>query len=98
MGERIYLSRPGADETVGVATGFSWGALLLGFIWALSKRMWFAAFAMVAVDLLLCLPDLWFDDRGIVGLILSTLFGIVCGKYGNEWHRRTLERRGYVVL
>src|SRR3954471_21610803 len=44
MGARIYLHCPGNDETVAIACGFNWGACLLGFIWALSKKMWFAAF------------------------------------------------------
>ncbi|HEX7933622.1 MAG TPA: DUF2628 domain-containing protein [Paraburkholderia sp.] len=98
MSERIYLRRPGTDDTIGVATGFSWGALLLGPIWAASRRMWFAAFAMLAVDLALYLPTFWFDQSGIVGTVLSLLFGIACGKYGNAWHRRTLEKHGYVML
>ena len=53
MGAPIYLRHPGEAEAVAVATGFSWGALLLGFIWALSKRMWFAAFVMLGVNLIL---------------------------------------------
>jgi hypothetical protein len=98
MAERIYLGRPGTDDTVGIGTGFSWGALLLGPVWALSRRMWFAAFAMVALDAATYLPALWFDDRDIVGTVLSIPFAIACGKYGNAWHRRALEKRGYVVL
>ena len=50
MSERIYLRYPGKDETVAVAIGFSWGACLLGFVWALSKKMWFAAFVMLAIN------------------------------------------------
>jgi len=98
MADRIYLGRPGTDDAIGVPTGFSWGAFLLGPIWALSRRMWFAAFAMVAVELALYLPGLWLDRGDIVTLLLSILFGIACGKYGNDWHRRVLEKRGYAVL
>src|SRR3954467_6801386 len=47
MGARIYLHCPSNDETVAIACGFNWGACLLGFIWALSKKMWFAAFVML---------------------------------------------------
>ena len=59
MSATIYLQYPGKDEAVAVATGFSWGACLLGFIWALSKRMWFAAFVMLAINLILLGIGLW---------------------------------------
>jgi ABC-type proline/glycine betaine transport system permease subunit len=98
MAERIYLQRPGKDDVVSVATGFSWGALLLGFVWAMSKRMWFATFVMLGVSTILFLSGLWGDTIGTIGLVLSVLFGVACGVYGNQWHRRTLEKRGYVVM
>ncbi|HYS64989.1 MAG TPA: DUF2628 domain-containing protein [Paraburkholderia sp.] len=98
MGERIYLRYPGKDETVAVATGFSWGALLLGFVWALSKRMWFASFVMFAINTVLFFADLWGETAGLIGLVLSVVFGVACGVYGNQWHRWTLERRGYTLL
>ncbi|SMG56270.1 DUF2628 domain-containing protein [Paraburkholderia susongensis] len=98
MGARIYLQRPGAQEPVAVATGFSWGACLLGFIWALSKKMWFAAFVMLAINLILFAMGLWGETADLIGLVLSVLFGVACGAYGNRWHRWTLEQRGYVAL
>ncbi|MDR6494270.1 DUF2628 domain-containing protein [Paraburkholderia sp. 22099] len=98
MQERLYLRHPGKDETVAVATGFSWGALLLGFVWALSKRMWFASFVMFGISTVLFFAGLWGETAGLIGLVLSVVFGVACGAYGNEWHRRTLERRGYTLL
>lgn len=98
MGERIYLHYPGNDENVAVGTGFSWGACLLGFIWALSKKMWFAAFVMLAVNILFFCAGLWGETADLIGTVLGVLFGIACGVYGNQWHRWTLEKRGYVVL
>jgi hypothetical protein len=98
MSERIYLQYPGKGEPVAVGTGFSWGACLLGFIWALSKRMWFAAFVMLGVSLVLFGMGLWGETADLIGTVLSILFAIGCGIYGNQWHRRTLEKRGYVVL
>lgn len=98
MTERIYLQRPGKDDVVSVATGFSWGALLLGFVWAMAKKMWFATFIMLGVSTILFLTGLWGETVGTIGLVLSVLFGVACGVYGNQWHRRTLEKRGYVVM
>jgi hypothetical protein len=98
MAEKIYYRHPGKEDTVAVATGFSWGALFLGFVWAMSKRMWFAAFIMLAVNLLLFFSGLWGDTIGEIGLVLSIVFGVACGVYGNQWHRTWLEQRGYVVV
>lgn len=98
MGTSIYLRHPGRDQTVAVATGFSWGACLLGFIWALYRRMWFAAFVMLAINLILFGMGLWGETADLIGLVLTILFAVACGAYGNQWHRWTLEKRGYVVL
>ncbi|WCM24760.1 DUF2628 domain-containing protein [Paraburkholderia bryophila] len=98
MGARIYLHYPGNEETVAVTTGFSWGACLLGFMWALSKKMWFAAFVMLAVSVILFCSGLWGETADWIGTVLGVLFSIGCGVYGNQWHRWTLEKRGYVVL
>jgi hypothetical protein len=98
MAEKIYLRHPGKHDTVVVAAGFSWSALLLGFVWAMSKKMWFAAFIMFAVNMLLFFSGLWGDTIGTIGLVLSVVFGVACGVYGNLWHRQALEQRGYVVV
>ncbi|HEY4297030.1 MAG TPA: DUF2628 domain-containing protein [Paraburkholderia sp.] len=98
MGATIYLQYPGKDETVAVATGFSWGACLLGFIWALARRMWFAAFVMLGISIALFSLGLWGETADLIGTVLSILFAVACGAYGNRWHRWTLEQRGYVAL
>jgi uncharacterized protein DUF2628 len=98
MGATIYLQHPGQKDAVAVATGFSWGACLLGFIWAMSKKMWFASFVMLAINLILFAMGLWGETADLIGLVLSAAFGFACGAYGNQWHRWTLEKRGYVLL
>jgi hypothetical protein len=98
MRERIYLRHPARDETVEVKTGFSWAAFLLGFVWALMKRMWLVALLMLAVDLAIGLIGFAGVTADVVSLLLSLVFAIYCGMRGNQWHRRDLERKGYVVL
>lgn len=98
MKPRIYLQHPGMGDTVAVAVGFSWPAFLLGFAWAFSKKMWFVAFAMLVITLLLMFTGFLGEAGDVIGFFLSVLFGVVCGQYGNRWHRMTLERRGYVIL
>jgi Protein of unknown function (DUF2628) len=98
MTDRIYLHHPSRDETVAVSIGFSWPALLLGFIWALMKRLWGVAGLMLAVDLALGLIGLAGITADLISLVLSIVFAIYCGLSANDWHRRALERKGYVVL
>ncbi|MBC8728955.1 MULTISPECIES: DUF2628 domain-containing protein [Paraburkholderia] len=98
MNARIYLQHPQHKDAIAVATGFSWGACLLGFIWALSKRMWFAAFVMLGINVILLGIGLWGETADLIGFVLSIVFAFACGAYGNRWHRWTLEQRGYVVV
>ncbi|MCC8395173.1 DUF2628 domain-containing protein [Paraburkholderia sp. MMS20-SJTR3] len=98
MGAPIYLQHPHRQQAVAVATGFSWGACLLGFIWALSKRMWFAAFVMLGINVIFLGIGLWGEAADLIGFLLSVLFAVGCGVYGNRWHRWTLEQQGYRVV
>ncbi|MEW6347344.1 MAG: DUF2628 domain-containing protein [Paraburkholderia sp.] len=97
MTERIYLQHPVRGETVEVSTGFSWAAFLLGFIWALMKRMWLVALLMLAVNLAIGLIGFAGATADVISLALSILFAIYCGMKANQWYRRDLERKGYVV-
>ncbi|CAH2794473.1 MAG: FIG00455835: hypothetical protein [uncultured Paraburkholderia sp.] len=98
MADSIYLRGPDGGEPVAVATGFSWGAFLLGFVWVAAKRMWFTSAVMLAINLALMFVGLLGESGDLIGLVLSVLFALVCGLYGNEWHRKTLERRGYTLV
>jgi predicted membrane chloride channel (bestrophin family) len=97
MAERIYLRHPARDDTVEVRTGFSWAACFLGFIWALMKRMWLVGALMLAVDLVLSVIGLASVSMDVISFVLSIVFAIYCGMRGNQWHRRDLERKGYVA-
>jgi hypothetical protein len=98
MADRIYLQHPTRDETIAVSVGFSWPALLLGFIWALMKRLWGVALFMLAAELALGLIGLAGTTAYLVSLLLSIVFAIYCGIRANDWQRSILERKGYVVL
>lgn len=97
MTERIYLQHPSRGGTVAVNTGFSWPAFLLGFVWALMKKLWVVALLMLVADLLIGLLGFAGRTADVISLILSIGFAIYCGTNANEWHRRALERKGYVV-
>jgi hypothetical protein len=98
MTERIFLRHPVKDETVEVRTGFSWAACLLGFVWALMKRMWLVALLLLAADLAIGLIGFAGVTADVISLLLSIVFAAYCGMRGNQWYRRDLERKGYVVL
>ena len=98
MVERIYLQHPARGETVELSTGFSWGACLLGFIWPLMKKMWLVALLMLVADLVIGLIGLAGVTADVLSLLLSVAFAVYCGMKANQWDRRDLERKGYVVL
>jgi hypothetical protein len=98
MTERIYLRHPARNETVEIRTGFSWAAFLLGFVWAWMKRMWLVGLLMLVADLAIGLIGFAGLTADVISLALSILFAVYCGMRGNQWHRRDLERKGYVTL
>jgi Protein of unknown function (DUF2628) len=102
VAEKMEFRLPGpSGDTVYVKDGFSWPAFFFGAIWALYKKAWILFFMLaitfgciVALDELIVRPSR--------SLLLSTLmlaayiaFAVVCGKRGNSWIRRDLERKGY---
>ena len=38
-----------------------------------------------------------FTCADVISLVLSIVFAIYCGMNANQWYRRDLERKGYVV-
>jgi hypothetical protein len=98
MADRIYFKHPTSDKTVPVATGFNWPACLLGFIWAFAKKLWTIALLMLLANLIISLIGLMGWGGDVASLMLSLLFAAFCGYNANRWHRRTLERRGYIAL
>ena len=95
----VHLRRQGLDpdrDVVLVREGFSWGAFLFGFLWALWHRMgWsalglfvIAAGAAVAAEFLLPAGP----AQGAVMLVVCLAFGFV----GNDLRRRHLAARGFL--
>ncbi|WP_244106599.1 DUF2628 domain-containing protein [Paraburkholderia phenazinium] len=91
------MQHPARGETVEVSTGFSWAAFLLGFIWALMKRMWLVALFMLSADLAIGLIGFAGMTADVISLVLSIAFAVYCGMKANQWYRRDLERKGYVI-
>lgn len=100
MSTVVVLIDP-SGKKADVRVGFSWPAFLLGPAWALAKRQWVLGVLMIIVLVavnfiagLLQLSDaLWLQVAG--GLLLAA-YMIVCGMYGNAWHRYFLQRKGFV--
>jgi hypothetical protein len=99
MATQLFFKTP-SGATAFVDTGFSWTAFAFGPLWAIAKRQWL-------MFLLLCIGELptsalymIAELRGdaalfILSTLLSLAYMLVCGAYGNRWHRYFLERRGY---
>ena len=99
---RIYLHPSG--DCVLHRSGFSWLAAFALPLWALSKRLYrtaLVAFVVVLVVIQL-VPRLLAriepeSLRDSVALVYTLLYWIVPGFSATRWHRRVLERSGYVV-
>jgi Protein of unknown function (DUF2628) len=100
MAKTILMISP-SGTSVYTKDGFSWPAFFFGPIWALVKKAWrdffvlFAAFAtLIFVDEVFVKPS-----KNLLLLLLMlavyVTFMIVCGRNGNEWLRKSLERKGY---
>lgn len=83
------------DEPVLIKEGFAWWALFAPLLWALYHRLWGMAFAVLVATAVLegVLTLIGVDPVGhaVATVGLSWLFAAL----GNDWRRRTLERRGY---
>jgi hypothetical protein len=78
-----------------VKEGFSWPAFFLGFVWALSNKLWIVAASLVAITLVL---GVVFDELNLDEITTTIIFfaiAVLVGFLGNDWRRMSLRRRGY---
>jgi len=84
-------------EAVFVREGFSWGAFFFSVLWALRYRMWVTALLIFAVSVALeFAADLLRLDP-ITDAAIGVALALIIGWEGNDWRRRSLDRRGYVT-
>jgi hypothetical protein len=82
-------------DPVLVKEGFSWPAFVFGPIWALANRMWLVAVGLVALDLAAsAVMDSAHLSPATQG-VLSLAIAVLIGAHGNDWRRRSLDRRGF---
>ena len=80
------------EDAVFVREGFSWGAFVFGFVWALWHRMWIvAALGFAAVMLSSTLPP---RPEALVNVAVALVFGV----FGNEMRQWSLARRGLAAI
>ena len=94
-----YYAPPGRadpEDAAAVAEGFCWGAMALGFAWALWRGLWLEAAALAAAppSLALAAAQLGAPPAAAIGIV--ALVALFAGCNGNDWRRARLERRGYV--
>ena len=80
-----------------VKHGFSWPAAILGWVWALARRVWVPAFALLVVHVALALAatKLFAENPALliaVGLGLQAFFGA----RANYLYSRSYQQRGYL--
>ena len=92
----IYQNPMGQRKAVKM--GFSWPAFFFNIFWALFKKLWLV-FAISIILLLVSGMILGVSFPAEDADAISTFFGLVVaiiyGAYGNRWHIKDLNRRGY---
>ncbi|EEQ96960.1 DUF2628 domain-containing protein [Brucella sp. ZJ1_1] len=83
------------EQAVFVRDGFHVWALVLPFVWLLAQRLWFEAFAVVGVTILLGLVATHFGIEGAVP-VLTLLMSLFAALEGANWKIARLRRRGFV--
>lgn len=85
----------GFEKTVFVRDGFHVLALLVPFVWLLAQRLWFEAFAVVGVTILLGLVATRFGIAEAVPL-LTLIVSLFVALEGAQWKIAKLRRQGFV--
>ncbi len=100
MAQFVVLEPAGAEATSGekavfVRDGFYVLALVLPFIWLLTQRLWFEAFAVLGIGFLLGLAGTYFGIADALPL-LTILVSLFVALEGANWKIGKLKRQGYV--
>ena len=85
------------EAPVFVREGFHWPAFLFTFLWALYQRLWaFAALILLAYGVIFGLGEaLSLSEPSLAALQFA--IQLLVGFSANDWLRRRLKKRGYVL-
>ena len=83
-------------EAVFLREGFSWGAFIFSFLWALWHRLWFAAVILLGVTAALAVIGELLEIDPVTDAATGLAWALIIGWHGNDFRRRALERAGYV--
>ena len=100
---RIYTfyRKPGEtslESAIAVPERFSIAAFLLGFIWALYRRLWLVAVMILGAQLALPGAVEVLGLNPALGSVALFAFAIYVGCSANDWRREKLERKGYAMV
>lgn len=87
-------TRHRAEKTVFIKDGFSVLALVLPVVWLLINRLWFEAFSVLALIILLGFAGTLLEAPNM-GSLLSLLLSLFVALEGSNWKITKLRRKGY---
>jgi hypothetical protein len=85
------------DDVVVIKEGFSWGAFVFNFLWALWHRLWLASLALLVVMLAIDAAADFLGVNQVLAAVIELAVSLWVGFNANDWQRRALERRGYAL-
>lgn len=95
------------EKKQAVKVGFSWPAFFFGFIWMLCKKLWFIAFSVFALNIVLTIIEKIafesFSDKALLLTYVSLIVLYICiwlvpAFQGNKWREHNLMSRGYTKI
>ncbi len=84
-----------AEKAIFVRDGFHVLALVLPFVWLLTQRLWFEAFAVLGISILLGLVGTYFGIADVIPF-LTLLVSLFVALEGVNWRISKLKRQGFV--
>lgn len=91
-------SQTSLEDTIFVKEGFSlWGAIFQP-LWALYNRMWLYALLLVLVAVFFIILQKYAIIGGATASVLKFGFLIFVGFSANDWYRKSLSKKGFVLF
>lgn len=87
-------------KTEAIKEGFSWGAFIFEFWWAIFSKLWLYAAAMLFSKILFFMAFVFMGFQqeasdGPAWLFWNVSFALYFGLNGNSWKEKLLEKKGY---
>lgn len=97
----VYLNPHKEDPlqtVIMLKEGFSWGALLFSFLWAIYYQLWGLLFLMGFAEVTFALFEIKQWISPLLGDVIRMGFYLMVAFIAQDWRYYSLRRKGYVLV